>query len=127
MSNESPVKVKGIQKSDILSSAAITSITTFILLTWSKTLPDGSIIAPYLTEQIISFSAGLISFFVTIALSYLRYEIRLICHERDYTKKIKYLNQIIEVTTCSKAKEELEMQKNELLKSAATAIIEEKI
>ncbi|MEZ9601122.1 hypothetical protein AB4232_20175 [Vibrio sp. 10N.286.46.A8] len=128
MSNDKlPQQAKGIKKSDVLSGAAITGVTTFILLTWSKTLPSSSAVAPYVTEQTISFAAGLASYLITLALSFGRYEISLILHERDYTKKIKYLEQIMTFTTCPEAKKTLEEQKNNLLKEAAKAIVEETI
>ncbi|EJT1896429.1 hypothetical protein NV115_003517 [Vibrio alginolyticus] len=62
-----------------------------------------------------------------MTLAFCRYEVRLILHERDYTKKIKYLDQIMAVTTCPEAKKSLEERKNSLLKEAAQAIVEEKI
>ena len=120
-------QTKGIKKSDVLSGAAITGVITFLMLTWSKTLPpDSTGIAPYVTEQTISFTAGLASYLITLALAFMRYEVNLILYERDYTKKIKYLDQIISITTCPNAKKTLEKQKNSLLTNAAKAIVEEK-
>ncbi|HHQ4543291.1 TPA: hypothetical protein ACSP10_004115, partial [Aeromonas veronii] len=108
MSHElQPQHTKEIQKTDILSSAAITALITFIVLTWSKTIPSDSAIFPYVTEQTISFVAGLASYLVTITLAYLRYEVRLLLYRRDYTKKIKYLDQIIDTTSCPKTKADL--------------------
>lgn len=128
MPNEfKPIQTKEIQKSDILSSAAITAVITFVMLTWSKSIPSDSFLYPYITEQTISFTAGLASYLVTLALAFFRYEISLQLHERDYTRKIKYLDQIIAITTCPNTKKDLEEQKNHLLKAAAKAIIEEKI
>ncbi|EGQ8503936.1 hypothetical protein BS017_RS23185 [Vibrio parahaemolyticus] len=120
-------QAKSIKKSDLLSGAAITGVITFVILTWSKTLPTDSAFAPYVTEQTISFVAGLASYLITIGLAFSRYEVSLILHERDYTKKIKYLEQIMAITTCPEAKRSLEEQKNVLLTEAAKAIIEEKI
>lgn len=120
-------QAKGIKKSDLLSGAAITGVITFILLTWSKTLSTNSALALYVTEQTISFTAGLASYLITLALAFARYEISLILHERDYTKKIKYLEQIMTLVTCPEAKKSLEEQKNTLLKKAAKAIVQEKI
>lgn len=120
-------QAKSIKKSDLFSGAAITGVITFIVLTWSKTLPSDSAFSPYVTEQMISFVAGLASYLITLGLTFSRYEISLILHERDYTKKIKYLNQIIALTTCPDAKKLLEEQKNNLLKKAAKAIVDEKI
>ncbi|MFM4990254.1 hypothetical protein ACEUCB_21170 [Aeromonas veronii] len=57
----------------------------------------------------------------------LRYEVRLLLYRRDYTKKIKYLDQIIDTTSCPKTKADLERQKNTLLIAAAKAISEEKV
>lgn len=127
MPNQLPQQSKGIKNSDLLSGAAITGLITFIILTWSKTLPSDSIYAPYVTEQTISFVAGLASYLITLGLAFCRYEISLILHERDYTKKIRYLDQIILITKCPETKKTLEEQKNALLKQAAKAIIEEKI
>ena len=128
MSNaQSLPQAKGIKKSDVLSGAAITGVITFLLLTWSKTLPSNSAINLYITEQTISFIAGLASYMITLALAFARYEINLILHERDYTKKIKYLEQIMMLTECPDVKKSLEEQKNNLLKAAAKAIVEEKI
>ncbi|MCR9415163.1 hypothetical protein WKI44_08845 [Vibrio alginolyticus] len=126
-SEQQPLQAKGIKKSDLLSGAAITGVITFIILTWSNTMPPDSAITPYITEQTISFVAGLTSYLITLALAFCRYEVRLILHERDYTKKIKYLDQIMAVTTCPEAKKSLEEQRNGLLKEAAKAIVEEKI
>lgn len=126
-SDKDTQQAKGIKKSDVLSGAAITGVITFILLTWSKTLSSDSAVALYVTEQTISFTAGLTSYMITLALAFARYEISLILHERDYTKKIKYLEQIMTLTTCAEAKKSLEEQKNSLLKEAARAIVEEKI
>ncbi|WP_367989853.1 hypothetical protein AB2S62_21835 [Vibrio sp. NTOU-M3] len=127
MPEQLPQQVKGIKKSDLLSGAAITGVITFVILTWSKTLPTDSAFAPYVTEQTISFVAGLASYLITIGLAFSRYEVSLILHERDYTKKIKYLDQIMAITTCPETKKSLEEQKNVLLAEAAKAIIEEKI
>lgn len=118
---------RGIQKTDVLSGAAITSVVTFLILTWTKSLPSDSTIHPYVSEQVISFTAGLVSYIVINILAFIRYEISLLLHERDYTKKIKYLDQIIAITTCQDSKIDLELQRNELLKAAAKAIIEERI
>ncbi|EKH9202477.1 hypothetical protein P3394_19365 [Vibrio parahaemolyticus] len=118
---------KAIKTTDVLSSAAITSIATFVLLTWSKTLPPDSAIASYVNEQTISFVAGLISLSVTLALSFVRYEVKLKLYERDYTKKIKCLNDMIAATSCTQTKEDLERQKNDLLKSAAQAVVQERL
>lgn len=126
-SDKDTQQAKGIKKSDVLSGAAITGVITFILLTWSKTLSSDSAVTLYVTEQTISFTAGLTSYMITLALAFARYEISLILHERDYTKKIKYLEQIMTLTTCAEAKKSLEEQKNSLLKEAARAIVEEKI
>ncbi|MBB1320445.1 hypothetical protein [Shewanella sp. SR43-8] len=126
-SDKEPQQSKGIKKSDVLSGAAITGVITFILLTWSQTLPSDSVFTLYVTEQTISFTAGLTSYLITLALAFFRYEISLILHERDYTKKIKYLQQIMTLTTCPEAKKSLEEQRNNLLKEAAKAIVEEKI
>lgn len=120
-------QTKGIEKTDVLSGAAISGVITFILLTWSKTLPSDSAITLYVTEQTISFTAGLASYLITLALAFAIYEIRLILHERDYTKKIKYLEQIMTLATCPEVKKSLEIQKNSLLKESARAIVEEKI
>ncbi|MGI2150280.1 hypothetical protein ACRN97_16940 [Shewanella baltica] len=122
-----PQQEKGIKKSDVLSGAAITGVLTFVLLTWSKTLPSNSVAAPYITEQTISFAAALATYLITLTLAFIRYEISLILHERDYTKKIKYLEQIMTLTTCPEVKKSLEEQKNNLLKDAAKAIVDEKI
>ncbi|NAW59901.1 MULTISPECIES: hypothetical protein [unclassified Vibrio] len=127
MSEQLPQQAKSIKKSDLLSGAAITGVITFIILTWSKTLPINSAFTPYVTEQTISFVAGLASYLITLGLAFSRYEVSLILLERDYTKKIKYLDQIMAITTCPEAKKSLEEQKNILLKEAAKAIIEEKI
>ena len=128
MSHElQPQHTKEIQKTDILSRAAITALITFIVLTWSKTIPSDSAIFPYVTEQTISFVAGLASYLVTITLAHLRYEVRLLLYRRDYTKKIKYLDQIIDTTSCPKTNADLERQKNTLLIAAAKAISEEKV
>lgn len=128
MSHElQPQHTKEIQKTDVLSSAAITALITFIVLTWSKTISYDAAIFPYVTEQTISFVAGLASYLVTIALAFLRYEVRLLLYRRDYTKKIKYLDQIIDTTTCQHTKADLERQKNSLLIAAAKAISEEKV
>ena len=127
MPEQLPQQTKSIKKADLLSGAAITGLVTFILLTWSKTLPTDSNFAPYVTEQTISFLAGLASYLITLGLAFIRYEVSLILHGRDYTKKIKYLNNIIAITTCPEAKKSVEEQKNVLLKKAAQAIIEEKI
>lgn len=128
MSNElQPQQAKEIKKSDVLSSAAITAVITFIVLTWSKTLSSDAAIFPYVTEQTISFVAGLASYSVTLALAFLRYEVRLFLYKRDYTKKIQYLDQIMSITTCPITKQDLEKQRNDLLISSAKAIIEEKI
>lgn len=127
MPNQQPQQAKNIKKTDLLSGAAITGLVTFIILTWSKTLPSDSAISPYVTEQTISFVAGLVSYLITLGLAFSRYEVSLILHERNYTKKIKYLDQIMTVTTCPEVRKSLEEQKNSLLKQAATDIIEEKI
>lgn len=127
MPEQLPQQTKSIKKSDLLSGAAITGVITFVILTWSKTLPTDSAFAPYVTEQTISFVAGLASYLITIGLAFSRYEVSLILHERDYTKKIKYLDQIMAITTCPEAKKSLEEQRNVLLTEAAKAIIEEKI
>ncbi|CDT56261.1 conserved hypothetical protein [Vibrio coralliirubri] len=127
MAERLPQQAKSIKKSDLLSGAAITGVITFVILTWSKTLSTDSAFAPYITEQTISFVAGLASYLITIGLAFGRYEVSLILHERDYTKKIKYLDQIMAITTCPEAKKSLEEQKNVLLTEAARAIIEEKI
>ncbi|ARR46242.1 hypothetical protein CAY59_18325 [Vibrio campbellii] len=127
MSEQVPQQAKSIKKSDLLSGAAITGVITFVILTWSKTLPTDSAFAPYVSEQTISFVSGLTSYLITIGLALSRYEVSLILHERDYTKKIRYLDQIMAITTCPEAKKSLEEQKNALLKEAAKAIIEEKI
>jgi hypothetical protein len=126
-SDKKPQQAKGIKKSDVLSGAAITGVITFILLTWSKALPSNSAVTLYVTEQTISFTAGLASYLITLALAFARYEISLLLHGRDYTKKIKYLDQIMMLTTCPEAKTSIEEQKNSLLKQAAKAIVEEKI
>ena len=118
---------KSIQKTDVLSSAVITSLATFILLTWSKSIPAEAAISPYVNEQLISVVAGIISVTLTLIFSLFRYEIKLKMHERDYTKKVKYLDQIISITTCESSKEQLETQKNTLLKDAAKAIVDEKL
>lgn len=120
-------QTKGIKKTDVLSGATITGVITFVLLTWSKTLPANSAFTLYVTEQTISFTAGLASYLITLGLAFARYEISLSLHERNYTKKIKYLEQIMELTTCPNVKKSLEKQKNNLLKESARAIVEEKI
>ncbi|WP_447738646.1 hypothetical protein [Aeromonas veronii] len=126
MSNElQPQQAKEIQKSDILSSAAITAIMTFIMLTWSKNLPADSVILPYITEQTISFIAGITSYSVTIILTLLRYEVRLLIYKRKYTKKIQYLDHLIAISTCPVAKKDLENRRSELLIDAAKSIINE--
>lgn len=129
MSDEDfPLKQKkGISKSDVFSSATLTGLATFILLTWSKSVEQDSVIAPYLTEQVVSFSAGIISFLFTLMLSFIRYEVNLKLHERDYTKKIKYLDQIISITPNPDTKKDLEEKKDKLLRAAANSIIDEKI
>ncbi|MGL5289688.1 MAG: hypothetical protein ACRC9N_09460 [Aeromonas sp.] len=127
MPEQLPQQAKCIRKSDLFSGAVITSIITFLILTWSKTLPADSAFAPYVTEQTISFVAGLSSYFITIGLTFIQYNVSLTLYKRDYTKKVKYLDQIMEITTCPKAKKLLEEQKNILLIKAAKSIIEEKI
>ncbi|ANR89048.1 hypothetical protein BBB50_15330 [Vibrio cholerae 2740-80] len=128
MSSEQQLNLsRGIKKTDLLSGAAITGVATFFILTWSKTLPIDSTISPYITEQTISFMAGLVSYLITLVLSFIRYEISLILHERDYTKKIRYLDKIISITTCPEKKKEIEQKRNMLLREAANAIVEEKI
>lgn len=127
MSNDLSKSSKGIKKSDVLSSAAITSLITFILLTWSKTIPHDSTLLPYVNEQTISFSAGAISFIITLALSFLRYEINLKLHERDYTKKVNCLKRLLLVTTDPETKKSIELSINELLKASAKSISEENI
>ncbi|MCP1315820.1 MULTISPECIES: hypothetical protein [unclassified Halomonas] len=127
MFNQLPQQEKSIKKSDLLSGATITGLLTFVILTWSKTLPPSSVFVPYVTEQTISFLAGLLSYLITLGLAFCRYEVSLVLHGRDYTKKIKYLDQIIAITTCPETKKSLEEKKNDLLTQAAKAIVDEKI
>lgn len=127
MPDEQKNSSRSISKTDVFSSAALTGVITFVLLTWAKNISNDSMLRPYLNEETISFLAGLISFILTNILSYVRYEIKFIVHERNYTKKVKYLDNIITRTTCPKTLAKLEKQKNDLLISAAKQIVDQEI
>ncbi|MGR6831531.1 hypothetical protein [Aliivibrio wodanis] len=127
MSSEITPPEKGIKKSDVFNSAALSGVLTFILLTWSRNLPADSTLSPYMTEQTISFIAGVASFGFTMLFSFIRYEVSFKVNQRDFTKKVKYLDQLIDITTCSNTRSELEDQKVELIKKAAKVIVEQKI
>ena len=128
MSNEQSLKdVKGIKKTDVLSGATITCILTFILLTITKKIPPESAFFPYVTEQTISFAAGRVSSFISLLFSIIRYEVFFRVHERDYIKKINFLNKLIQHATCPKSKEELEQKKHKLLEDKANAILEKNL
>jgi hypothetical protein len=126
VSNNITQPEKGISKSDVFSSATLSGFLTFILLTWSKGLPVDSTLTPYMTEQTISFIAGIASFGFTILFSVIRYEVGFTVNRRDYTKKIKFLDQLIDTTTCSTARGQLEVKKTDLINQAAAAIVGQK-
>ncbi|MFA0158138.1 hypothetical protein [Vibrio sp. 10N.261.46.A3] len=117
---------KSINKTDVASSATLTSVATFVLLTWSKTLTEESVFTHYVSEQTIAFSAGLISFSMTILLSYLRYKVRMINHKREYTDKVEFLDGLKAATSCEETKTKLEQQKNEILLAKASAVANER-
>ncbi|WP_063662566.1 hypothetical protein [Aliivibrio fischeri] len=58
--------------------------------------------------------------------SFIRYEVSFKVNQRDFTKKVKYLDQLIDITTCTNTRSELEDQKVELIKKAAKVIVEQK-
>ncbi|MCG9575910.1 hypothetical protein L1D14_06600 [Vibrio tubiashii] len=125
MPKDTTTNNKNINTTDVLSSATITSVATFVILTWSKTLSEDSTLAMYMSEQVIAFLAGLTSFLVTIGLSYLRYKVRMKKHKCDYTDKLNAIDDLIKATKCDKTKKDLEQQRNTVIRNAAKAITEE--
>ncbi|MCO6356569.1 hypothetical protein GBO14_17760 [Pseudoalteromonas shioyasakiensis] len=117
---------KGIKNQDVLSSAALTGIIMFVLLTWSKTLTDESLLSNYLSEQVLSFIAGALSYILTWLLSLIRYELKLRDYKRKFTKKINFINLLIKDTTCDESTKELLTIKKNLTIKAAKAIAEDK-
>ncbi|GGA83398.1 hypothetical protein GCM10011369_26730 [Neiella marina] len=119
-------KQKTISKTDVLSSATLTSVTTFILLTWSKNLPETSPLAPYLKEPTIAFLSGLISCVATLVLARVRYRLRMIEHKRDYQDKVELLDKFINDTSCPETLEELNSIRNKLTVDKAKQVASEK-
>lgn len=117
---------KGIKNQDVLSSAALTGIIMFVLLTWSKTLTDESLLSNYLSEQVLSFIAGALSYILTWLLSLIRYELKLRDYKRKFTKKVNFINLLIKDTTCDESTKELLAIKKNLTIKAAKAIAEDK-
>ncbi|CED59828.1 putative uncharacterized membrane associated phage protein [Moritella viscosa] len=126
MSNEVPTPNKGIKKSDVFTSVTLSGFLTFILLTWSKTLESSDFLHPYITEQTISFLTGITSFLLTLLFSFIRYEVSFIVNRREYTTKLKFLDELIEIAPFQNDKIELEKQKSVLIKHAADAIVKQK-
>ena len=116
-----------IKKSDVLSSAAVSGFLTFFLLTLSKEIEPNHWMLPYLTDHSISFLSGIVTAVVAFGLSLARFEISLMIQERDYKRKIYYLDKLIAKTTDEQTLSKLNTLRNSLIVKSAKKIASEEI
>ena len=124
MQNEPAELSKGVSKLDVMSGSTISGFITFTLLTYSKQLPSDSFILPYLSDQGISFVAAGGTILITLLFSILRVRVRLILHKREYTNKIKAINELLEFCNSQDEKDNLIKIKSDLIINAANKISE---
>lgn len=118
---------RSITKTDVFSGATITAILTFSLLTLSKGLDSSHWLHPYLTDQLISLTAGIGSITITFLLSVLRFNVNLVMYNWTHTSKLKVINSLIQDTSCSVTKASLEKAKNKLIIETASKALSEKL
>ncbi|MDO6507859.1 hypothetical protein Q4506_12920 [Colwellia sp. 4_MG-2023] len=118
---------RNISKSDLFSSATISGLLTFTLLSLAKTVDPTHWSATFLTDQYIAFISGAGSLVLAFFFSLLRYEISFIINKRDYTKKVEAMNALIAIATCEKKLKELEVIKNKIIGEAAQNVLQQKI
>lgn len=116
---------KSISQTDVLSSAAISAILTFTLLSLSKDIDANHWSATFLTDQMISFIAGASSVAITFLLSVIRFRVNLTKHEWTSSRKLKFIDKLIQTSNCEDTKKSLEQQKNKLLLDTAKDALEE--
>jgi len=121
------ISQRTVNKSDIFSSATISGLITFTLLTFSKNIDVTHWAAPLLTDQVIAFISGSVSLLLTFFFSLIRYEVGFIINKRDYTKKIAFIEGLIAITSCQKKLKELEVTKNKIIGEAAKSVFHQKI
>ncbi|EKO3801250.1 hypothetical protein [Vibrio harveyi] len=80
-----PAGSSNITKSDVALGAPITGFITFMLLTWSKTLPPDSAYTVYVSDVSISLVASASAYIVSWVISYVRFLVSI------STIKISYL------------------------------------
>ncbi|OJA05153.1 hypothetical protein [Halomonas sp. QHL1] len=116
-----------IKQSDILSSATISGLLTFFLLTLAKEIDSNHWVVPYLTDHTISFVSGVATAAIALGLSFIRFEVNLMVQERDCKRKIYYLDKMISKTSDENTLSELKTLRNKLLLSSAKKVVLEEI
>ncbi|WP_299662720.1 hypothetical protein [uncultured Psychromonas sp.] len=121
------ISQRTVSKGDLFSSATLSGLITFTLLTFSKNIEATHWAAPFLTDQVIAFISGSGSLALTFLFSLIRYEVGFIINKRDYTKKIDFIEGLISITSCQKKLKELEVTKNKIISEAAKSVLQQKI
>jgi len=111
-----------LAKKDVFNSAAITSLCTYILLGFSKSLDSEHYMIPYLSDVHISVYAGILSVAIVFLLSLLRFKINLILLDWKCTKKLKALDKLIQCTSNPKLISKLTLQKDRIINNASKEI-----
>jgi hypothetical protein len=116
-----------LAKKDVFSSAAITSLFTYILLGFSKSLEPEHDLIPYFSDICISTYAGILSVLLVFLLSLFRFRVNLILLDWKCTRKIKALDKLISVTTNQKLITNLKKQKDIIIYNTSKEIENNKL
>ncbi|WP_237673450.1 hypothetical protein [Vreelandella profundi] len=119
--------MRQIKQSDVLSSATISGLLTFFLLTLAKEIDSNHWVVPYLTDHTISFFSGVATAAIALGLSFIRFEVNLIVQERDCKRKVYYLDKMISKTSDENTLSELKALRNKLLLSSAKKVVLEEV
>jgi hypothetical protein len=116
-----------LAKKDVLNSAAITSLCTYILLGFSKSLDSEHYLIPYLSDMHISAYAGILSITIVFLLSLLRFRSNLILLDWKCTKKLQALDKLIQGTNNPKLISKLTIQKDRIINDTSKEIEDNKL
>jgi len=117
-----PQNKPNLAKKDVFNSAALTSLCTYILLGFSKSLPANDPLIPYFTDICISAYAGILSVIIVFLLSLFRFRVNLVLFDWKCTKKLKALDKLIEGTENPKLIANLKKQKDRIIHNTSKEI-----